>query len=135
MEMCYDGALVMPKNYAVVNEEEMTYVDGGWRFKRGWAAVGIDIVAMAICPALAPVKFMGKQAAKFLVKRYLPQLAGWAAKAARLALGVSINVVNGSIGNLLFANGWCLTSVGGMISLILDVASDGRCDGYISNGR
>lgn len=29
MEMCYDGALVMPKNYAVVNEEEMTYVDGG----------------------------------------------------------------------------------------------------------
>lgn len=29
MEMCYDGALVMPNNYAVVNEEEMTYVDGG----------------------------------------------------------------------------------------------------------
>ena len=30
MEMCYDGALVMPKNFAVVNEEEMTYVDGGY---------------------------------------------------------------------------------------------------------
>ena len=30
MEMCYDGTLVMPKNYAVVNEEEMTYVEGGW---------------------------------------------------------------------------------------------------------
>ena len=29
MEMYYDGALVMPKNYAVVNEEEMTYVEGG----------------------------------------------------------------------------------------------------------
>lgn len=29
MEMCYDGALAMPKNYAVINEEEMTYVDGG----------------------------------------------------------------------------------------------------------
>ena len=29
MEMCYDGALVMPNNYAVVNEEEMTYVEGG----------------------------------------------------------------------------------------------------------
>ena len=29
MEICYDGALVMPKNYAVVNEEEMTYVEGG----------------------------------------------------------------------------------------------------------
>lgn len=30
MEMCYDGALVMPSNYAVMNEEEMTYVEGGW---------------------------------------------------------------------------------------------------------
>lgn len=29
MEMCYDGALVMPNNYTVVDEEEMTYVDGG----------------------------------------------------------------------------------------------------------
>lgn len=29
MDMCYDGALVMPSNYAVINEEEMTYVDGG----------------------------------------------------------------------------------------------------------
>ena len=30
MEICYDGALVMPKNYAVVDEEEMEYVDGGY---------------------------------------------------------------------------------------------------------
>lgn len=29
MEICYDGALVTPKNYAVVNKEEMEYVDGG----------------------------------------------------------------------------------------------------------
>ena len=29
MEKCYDGALVMPNNYAVVDAEEMTYVDGG----------------------------------------------------------------------------------------------------------
>lgn len=29
MEMCYDGALVMPSNYAVMEEEEMTYVEGG----------------------------------------------------------------------------------------------------------
>ena len=32
MEMCYDGALVMPSSYAVMNEEEMTYVEGGVRF-------------------------------------------------------------------------------------------------------
>lgn len=30
MEMCYDGALIMPNNYAVMNEEEMSYVEGGF---------------------------------------------------------------------------------------------------------
>ena len=29
MEMCYDGALVMPSSYAVMDEEEMSYVEGG----------------------------------------------------------------------------------------------------------
>ena len=29
MEMCYEGALVMPSSYVVMKEEEMTYVEGG----------------------------------------------------------------------------------------------------------
>lgn len=29
MELCYDGALVMLSNYAVMSEEKMTYVEGG----------------------------------------------------------------------------------------------------------
>lgn len=29
MEMCYDGTLVMPSNFVVVSDEEMTYVEGG----------------------------------------------------------------------------------------------------------
>ena len=34
MELCYDGALVMPSSYAVMDEEEMTYVEGGgWKEK------------------------------------------------------------------------------------------------------
>ena len=32
MEMCYNGALVMPSSYAVMDEEEMTYVEGGGTF-------------------------------------------------------------------------------------------------------
>ena len=36
MEMTYNEALVMPKNYAIVNEDEMTYVDGGWCIERHW---------------------------------------------------------------------------------------------------
>lgn len=38
MEMCYDGALVMPSSYAVMNEDEMTYVEGGATY-RGKAAL------------------------------------------------------------------------------------------------
>jgi len=30
MTMTYDGTMVMPKNFAVVTEDEMTYVDGGY---------------------------------------------------------------------------------------------------------
>lgn len=36
MEMCYDGALIMQKNYSVVTEDEMTYVDGGWCIENKW---------------------------------------------------------------------------------------------------
>ena len=33
MDMCYDGALVLPSSYAVMNENEMNYVDGGMNMK------------------------------------------------------------------------------------------------------
>ncbi len=42
MEMCYDGALVMPSNYVVMDEEEMTYVEGGS------GALGAIVSAIAI---------------------------------------------------------------------------------------
>lgn len=29
MEMCYDGALVMPQNFALVTDDENEYIDGG----------------------------------------------------------------------------------------------------------
>ena len=29
MDMCYDGALVLPSSYAVMDEEEMCYTEGG----------------------------------------------------------------------------------------------------------
>lgn len=29
MDMCYNGKLVMPSSYAIMNEEEMTYTEGG----------------------------------------------------------------------------------------------------------
>lgn len=40
MEMCYDGALVMPSSYALMDEEEMTYVEGGVTGVRSFSTVG-----------------------------------------------------------------------------------------------
>ena len=55
MEMCYDGALVMPSSYAVMDEEEMTYVEGG-----GWSTYkGLE--------ALATITAIGAAAAAALV--------------------------------------------------------------------
>jgi hypothetical protein len=48
MEMCYDGALVMPSSYAVMNEEEMSYVEGGFVCKSSTFAKAIDISVTVI---------------------------------------------------------------------------------------
>ena len=56
MEMCYEGALMMPSSYAVMNEEEMTYVEGGVSFtcKSSTFAKVID-VGVTVIMALAGV--------------------------------------------------------------------------------
>lgn len=36
MEMCYDGILMMPNSYAVMDDQEMTYVDGGISYSQNW---------------------------------------------------------------------------------------------------
>ena len=57
MEMCYDGTLVMPSSYAVMNEEEMTYVEGGWDYKYSKNNIAVPIKAMyvskSVCLAFA----------------------------------------------------------------------------------
>ena len=45
MEMCYDGTLVMPSSYAVMEEEEMTYVEGGIKFSKTLTGYKITLSA------------------------------------------------------------------------------------------
>lgn len=45
MEMCYNGAMVMPSNYAVVSNDEMEYVDGGFYISYN----SIKSVVLACC--------------------------------------------------------------------------------------
>ncbi len=67
MEMCYDGALVMPSSYAVMSEDEMTYVEGGFAIKSSTLAKCIDVFAGVI--ALAVGIWSGAGLLKAIAKR------------------------------------------------------------------
>lgn len=63
MEMCYDGALVMPSSYAVMDNDEMTYVEGGWF---SWSQVKkFGSAVVAICTPVTAVVSMINQVIKF----------------------------------------------------------------------
>lgn len=55
MEMCYDGALVMPSSYALMDAEEMTYVDGGalTRAQKAMIIAGVVVAGIGFACALA----------------------------------------------------------------------------------
>lgn len=101
MEMCYDGALVMPSSYAVMSEDEMTYVDGGaWSVKRLW----YNIVGLAGQYELAKkitkaVKINGKT-----VWSYATAAVSWTksyAKTALAAFCTKIGVEMATVSRLL----------------------------------
>ena len=52
METCYAGAIAMPSSYAVMDEEEMMYTQGGWNLKftptkKCGLYTGVDVVLNA----------------------------------------------------------------------------------------
>ena len=81
MDMCYDGTLVMPSNCVVMDEEEMTYVEGGAYYS------GKD--CRQICAAL-----VGSGAAMILA-------AGTAAIASKIFKYAS--VIGGVLGKVISA--------------------------------
>ena len=87
MEMCYDGALVMPKNYAVVNEEEMTYVDGGISAKVRWYGADIHFTSRDL-QGMSYALATGSGASWIAAELHAPTVVGgiaWGAIAAVLA--------------------------------------------------
>ena len=57
MKMCCDGTLVMPSNYAVMNEEEMSYMEGG---AFGDIAVNKKFFSKTMC-RIEALKYSGKK--------------------------------------------------------------------------
>ncbi len=104
MEMCYDGALVMPSNYAVMDEEEMTYVEGGGSITINrktidkalssiWSAIGsVSTVAWLTNKSAAQIgaKIAG---AAFKVGKALLSVSGFAGFALQAAAAALAGVV------------------------------------------
>lgn len=73
MEMCYDGALVMPSSYAVMDSEEMTYVEGGGtvsvyvskRAVEQFITVGAGAAVGLVCAALTSNPYISIVAGMF----------------------------------------------------------------------
>lgn len=127
MEMCCDGALVMPRSYAVMSEEEMTYVEGGngWYNSRGFIAAAIDI---GIAVVTAGQAIAGIYAIKAFLKSNSRKIVKNVSKTLLKYFGsVSASVVSCAIDVALIAAG---TSIGGLIAYGLDYA-DGKLNGYV----
>lgn len=124
-------ALELPTSYVEIDNDEMEYVDGGFSMPRGVIAGIIDAGALIVAPWLAPLKYAGKAAAIAYVKVNLQHFANAAKKIIQWAIGTTVNMSVGAIGNLLFSNAWCFTSIGGIVSLIADAYWSG-IDGKIA---
>lgn len=70
MEMCYDGTLVMPSSYAIMNEDEMAYVEGG--------SVTINITRALIIAAVGKIVISAsKSVAAKLIRAAVPRIAAY----------------------------------------------------------
>lgn len=138
MEMCYDGTLVMPSSYAVMSEDEMTYVEGGGAYKfqmsRDTAAKWIDVAAIVILAGLSASATVGQIASKigWTTLRSKAESSiiklGVSLAAAKVALDILVTVLDFSIGNAL---AWVLdkTDASGLNGMIQYGFSGGHLGG------
>lgn len=130
MEMCYDGALVMPSNYAVMSEDEMTYVEGGGIGKHKFnktSVVGVVIDAAIIVFStgvsvynISAIKKIFRKNGRKMVKRIEAAVMKHVGTAAAA-------MVSGAID---FAFTLAGASMGGLIAEALD-RIDGHNDNYV----
>jgi len=102
MELCYDGALVMPSQYVSVGTSEMEYIDGGAlsTADKAWI-VGIAIVsAIAIGAAIwigawaVVAKIFGIGLKAIMIKAGAAAVASTLVGVLGLSLSAAMSVVN-----------------------------------------
>lgn len=139
MVVTYNEALVMPSNYAVMDEEEITYVEGGGvSIPRAAGAMVIDALLLAtpLGAAFAPFKYMGRAAAKALLKKYAGSIAGklgWCVtKLGLMAGSAAVNFTAGKVLGLVDTICSCATSIGGIASVVIDCVDRDGMNGKIT---
>ena len=125
--------LVMPSHYVELDRDEMSYVDGGGTIYTWMVSAPIDIALMACGATLAfgGVKLLGKFFGKSLAKKLSKSMAPIVAKVIGLVSGGILNLAVGQVGQMLLNNFWSFTSLGGLVSFVLDIAIDGEANGVI----
>ena len=98
MDMCYDGALVLPSSYAIMEQEEMTYFDGGTAktFKNN--VIGLWNKGTPYRRALTCAGFNYRALLNCAVQSYNYCVLYVAAK-----IGVSIGTINAVVGAVFAA--------------------------------
>ncbi len=133
MEMCYNGVLVMPSNYAVVDADEMMYLEGGIKVS-SWivgAAIDVGLSALGIWNVSAIGWLMGEGISKLckgVTKKVSSKIIGKVLKRKVLQTGLGSYITSkiGVVGTVLG-----MTSLGGMIATTWD-AWDKKLDGKIT---
>lgn len=130
MEMCYSGALVMPSSYAMMDEEEMMYLEGGgigknWYNSTGFIGVTLDVAFICITTgaslcSMAAIKRLIRKNRKKMVKRIEGELYKYIGSAVATAASAAIDIALTITG----------TSIGGLIAEGLDRV-DKKNDNYI----
>lgn len=134
MGTCYDGALIMPSSYAVMDEEEMTYFNGGVSIPN-WLAGGVINLAidcLVVGGARKAAKFFSQR-----VKKYGARTTGlWFSQTLRkkmIAKGIASAAASG-ICNIAAA---CITVLswavdpGGSLASAIDGRDKRPRNGYI----
>ena len=129
MDMCYDGTLVMPSSYVLMDEEEMMYVEGGIAIPN-WVVSGA--VNVGICVALGGVGTALTGSAIKTLEKASARVFCTALKKKLIALGVAQYVAGRACQIiptvLTFVAGVC--DPGGAVARYLDRHDSNAGNGY-----
>lgn len=127
-----NNKIILPNEYQSLTKEESIKLDGGINIPRWSVALTIDaaLLATPLGAGTAPLKFLGKKAGAALIRKMAPKIAGAAGWALRSAAGISINLSQAKMINLINSNASSFTSVGGIIAFLGDYG-DGKLDGRL----